>query len=165
MRHDLWRSRQGINYEMAWRASMCSRHATGHGIWPLDKLNRRNMIAWHFPGWIRRVLTLREAVRQHVFHTCQRLIWLQTEPIVPLDMKGCICHCKKWQIHPFISKGTQCANVWFDCKQNQCVHLVKRGPLFRVKPDKRVRARHVMTLCQASYVAKKKVDREKKPAR
>ena len=36
--------------------------------------------------------------------------------IVPLDMKGCICHFAKWQIHPFISKGTicfdsYCANV------------------------------------------------------
>ena len=28
--------------------------------------------------------------------------------IVPLDMKGCICHFIKWQIHPFISKGTTC---------------------------------------------------------
>ena len=27
---------------------------------------------------------------------------------LPLDMKGCICHFKKWQIHPFISKGTKC---------------------------------------------------------
>ena len=26
--------------------------------------------------------------------------------IVPLDMKGCICHFAKWQIHPFISEGT-----------------------------------------------------------
>ena len=26
--------------------------------------------------------------------------------IVPLDMKGCICHFTKWQIHHFISKGT-----------------------------------------------------------
>ena len=24
----------------------------------------------------------------------------------PFDMKGCICHFTKWQIHPFISKGT-----------------------------------------------------------
>ena len=28
------------------------------------------------------------------------------EHTVPLDMKGCICHLAKWQIHPFISKGT-----------------------------------------------------------
>ena len=28
------------------------------------------------------------------------------EYIVPLGMKGCICHFAKWQIHPFISKGT-----------------------------------------------------------
>ena len=26
--------------------------------------------------------------------------------VVPLDMKGCICHFAKWLIHPFISKGT-----------------------------------------------------------
>ena len=26
--------------------------------------------------------------------------------VVPLDMKGYICHFRKWQIHPFISKGT-----------------------------------------------------------
>ena len=26
--------------------------------------------------------------------------------IVPLEMKGCICHFAKWQIHPLISKGT-----------------------------------------------------------
>ena len=25
---------------------------------------------------------------------------------VPLDMKGCICNFTKWQIHPFLSKGT-----------------------------------------------------------
>ena len=25
--------------------------------------------------------------------------------IVPLDLKGCICHFTKWQTHPFISKG------------------------------------------------------------
>ena len=30
------------------------------------------------------------------------------QSIVPLDMKGCICHFTKWQIHLFISKGTQC---------------------------------------------------------
>ena len=26
---------------------------------------------------------------------------------VTLDMKGRICHLTKWQIHPFISKGTE----------------------------------------------------------
>ena len=25
--------------------------------------------------------------------------------IVSLDMKGCVCHFTKWQIHPFVSKG------------------------------------------------------------
>ena len=28
--------------------------------------------------------------------------------IVPLDIKGCICHFTKWQMHPFISKGSKC---------------------------------------------------------
>ena len=32
------------------------------------------------------------------------LAWQQHT--VPLDTKGCICHFTKWQIHPFISKGT-----------------------------------------------------------
>ena len=30
---------------------------------------------------------------------------LMTHQIIPFDMKGCICHFTKWQIHPFISKG------------------------------------------------------------
>ena len=29
--------------------------------------------------------------------------------IVPLDIKRCICHFVKWQIHPFISKVTTCS--------------------------------------------------------
>ena len=32
-----------------------------------------------------------------------RYVWRQH--FVPLDMKWCICHFVKWQIHPFISKG------------------------------------------------------------
>ena len=28
-----------------------------------------------------------------------------THQIISFDMKGCICHFTKWQIHPFISKG------------------------------------------------------------
>ena len=27
-------------------------------------------------------------------------------PSASLNMKGCICHSTKWQIHPFISNGT-----------------------------------------------------------
>ena len=34
----------------------------------------------------------------------------QARQIVPLDMKGCIFHLPKWQIHPFISKGTKCGD-------------------------------------------------------
>ena len=47
--------------------------------------------------------------------------------IVPLDMKGCICHFTKWQIHPFISMWTTCAsgmdgNIRFinNCIMFQC---------------------------------------------
>ena len=32
--------------------------------------------------------------------------------IVTLHMKGCICHFVKWQIHPFISKGTICSHTF-----------------------------------------------------
>ena len=35
------------------------------------------------------------------------------DKIVPLDMKGCICHFVKWQIHPFISNGIKCSRVDF----------------------------------------------------
>ena len=41
-----------------------------------------------------------------VFFSHTRSTW-GTRP-VPLDMKGCICHFTKWQIHPFISKGSKC---------------------------------------------------------
>ena len=34
-------------------------------------------------------------------------IWtVSCQLLVPLDMKGCICHFVKWQMHPFISKKT-----------------------------------------------------------
>ena len=35
---------------------------------------------------------------------CNIAAFLNASYIVPLDMKGCICHFTKW--HPFISKGT-----------------------------------------------------------
>ena len=40
----------------------------------------------------------------HVSAAGVRKMWQKTH-IVALDMKGCICHFVKWQIHPFISKG------------------------------------------------------------
>ena len=43
--------------------------------------------------------------------------------LVTLDMKGCICHFTKWQIHPFISKVTLCLTLFtakHDYKRN-CV--------------------------------------------
>ena len=38
--------------------------------------------------------------------------------IAPFDMKGCICHFVKWQIHPFISKETNYGEhlpIWMVC--------------------------------------------------
>ena len=29
----------------------------------------------------------------------------------PLDKKGCICHLRKWQIHPSVSRGTLCPDI------------------------------------------------------
>ena len=36
------------------------------------------------------------------------LLAAKSQCVVPLDMKGCMCHFAKWQMHPFISKGTTC---------------------------------------------------------
>ena len=40
------------------------------------------------------------SVGRHLF------IYVQAYIIVSMAMKGCICYSVKWQIHPFISKGT-----------------------------------------------------------
>ena len=41
---------------------------------------------------------------------CHRLLIATASPspqqYAPLDMKGCVCYFAKWQIHPFITKGT-----------------------------------------------------------
>ena len=34
------------------------------------------------------------------------VLWAEFDHFVSFDMKGCICHFTKWQIHPFISTGT-----------------------------------------------------------
>ena len=50
--------------------------------------------------------------------------WLHQEKAVdtssPLDMKGCICHFAKWQIHPFISKGT----TWEGLREKIIDHFI-----------------------------------------
>ena len=33
-----------------------------------------------------------------------QIVLVDAQYVVPFDMKGCICHLTKWQIHPFISK-------------------------------------------------------------
>ena len=43
-------------------------------------------------------------------HFCQN--------IDPLDMKGCICHFVKWQIHPIIYKGT----IFLGSRENELPH-------------------------------------------
>ena len=40
--------------------------------------------------------------------------------IVLLGMKGCICNCVKWEMHPFISKGTNYQHYDFNICQMLC---------------------------------------------
>ena len=67
---------------------------------------------------------------------CDSSLSRYNHQIVPLDMKGCISHFLKWQIHPFISKGTKCSHLtqgykWFvlaQCKRRTFVwHLYDVG--------------------------------------
>ena len=51
----------------------------------------------HVPEW--------EKISKH-----ERTVVVTITQIVPLDMKGCICHFTKWQIHPFIYKGAKCSH-------------------------------------------------------
>ena len=52
----------------------------------------------------------------YIFTGQDRKRWaknVQTWPVLSqhialLDMKGCICHFVKWQMHPFISRGAIC---------------------------------------------------------
>ena len=46
------------------------------------------------------------------------------EESAPLDMKGCICQLKKWQIHPFISEGTYWCVLILQCKQQKQTYIV-----------------------------------------
>ena len=52
---------------------------------------------------------------------CIVLTW-SGDAIVPLDVKGCICHFTKWQIHPFISKGVVYSPVIWQGKQTLHVY-------------------------------------------
>ena len=55
--------------------------------------------------------------------TVNYVAW-RIKSIVPLDMKGCICHFTKWQIHLFICKGTIYTHI---CMVNECpcTHVYK----------------------------------------
>ena len=44
----------------------------------------------------------------------------QFDHFFPLDMKGCICHFTKWQMYPYISRGTF---VLVDIK-SLCIHCI-----------------------------------------
>ena len=52
-----------------------------------------------------------ESVSTKIMYKAKKSIDIIKEHIVPLDMRGCICHLVKWQIHRFISKGTICYYV------------------------------------------------------
>ena len=49
-----------------------------------------------------------------------KLTTSKCKQIVHLDLKGCICHFSKWQIHPFISKGMRWCHL---CHEMTKVHL------------------------------------------
>ena len=53
--------------------------------------------------------------------------------LVPLDMKGCICHLVKWQIHPFMSKVTI---YWSDLPQPSQIHQSSPGALTLMTPNR-----------------------------
>ena len=65
------------------------------------------------PGLEFRILWQR-AVSSDSFHN-HRVHYFSLHMHTPLDMKGCIGHFVKWQIHPFISKGT---NLMWPFKPN-----------------------------------------------
>ena len=50
--------------------------------------------------------SLNHCTRALALHFCNAIRYIQWHSIVPLDIKGCICHFTNWQIHPFIYKGT-----------------------------------------------------------
>ena len=51
--------------------------------------------------WIYRTLVCDYPVQQHY-----NMYAISLQHLVLVDMKRCICHFTKWQIHPFISDGT-----------------------------------------------------------
>ena len=60
------------------------------------KFIRKIVYGWYVKAYICKV----------PYGKCIRKVWpINGMHIVPLDMKRCICHLVKWQIHPFISKG------------------------------------------------------------
>ena len=71
------------------------------------------------------VLVPRENVKQGYLH-----IGIFSGDIVPLDMKGCICHFAKWQIHPIISKGAICnchlsdESLWYIVVSGTRLHIL-----------------------------------------
>ena len=58
---------------------------------------------WCWVDWWRILMLTESGVRWEIIPT-----WWQ---VVPLDMKGFICHFTKWQIHPFISKSRQSVRI------------------------------------------------------
>ena len=66
-----------------------------------------NMDQWCAHGEGRR--STEPPFKLQIFKICRRQCQ-HHDQFVPLDMKGCICHFTKWQIHHFISEGK---NNWY----------------------------------------------------
>ena len=71
--------------------------------------------------------------------------------IVPLEMKGCICHFTEWQIHPFISKGTTCR---FICHFTmwQIYPLISKGTTCRFLSDTLRSGRYTLSYPRGRHV-------------
>ena len=77
-----------------------------------------NMDQWRAHGEGRR--STEPPFELQIFKICRRQ-YQHHDQFVPLDMKGCICHFTKWQIHHFISEGT---NNWYLDKREKIADTV-----------------------------------------
>ena len=67
------------------------------------------VISWHICAF---VISWHRCTFVISWHKCTFVIsWQRWHHLIPLDMKGCICHFEKWQIHPFKSKWTICLHL------------------------------------------------------
>ena len=84
----------------------------------LKKISITSLTSVKYQAWVLnvRIAKYKPAPSSRTFHLPYLLVYdcsKHREHLVPSDMKGCICHFVKWQIHPFIFKGTICRGSLF----------------------------------------------------